>query len=82
MSSLSEAPQKIAMAASSRALARVLSRDPRFIRYLQDLEALDDVNRYYFHEKHGREPTVEEAIEHYRQNGGPEAFMKAHPELG
>jgi hypothetical protein len=84
MSPLSAPPQKIvAMAAAPSTVPnRAPSKDPRFIRYLQDLEALDDVNRYYFYEKHGREPSVEEAIAHYRQNGGPEAFMKAHPELG
>jgi hypothetical protein len=84
MTALSTAPRQIPMAAPPVCLLKEApkkSKDPRFIDYLQRLEALGEVNRYYFHEKHGREPSIEEAIEHYRQNGGPEAFLQAHPEL-
>ncbi len=48
----------------------------------QNLEALGRANRISFLAEYGRLPTDEEAIQYYEQNGGPEAFSRAHSKAG
>lgn len=55
--------------------------------FLEDLkeqrtQALGDDNRYYFYLEHKRLPTDDEAMAHYEDRGGPEAFSQTHPRFG
>lgn len=48
---------------------------------LEIQEALGNFNKWLAGKKLKHDPTPDEAIQHYAENGGPENFNRKHPEL-